>query len=382
MNISFKKLCLTGMACLSLLAAPTFASSQTITEIVAGSGGEFDRDSNDFDMLLNAVLAADLADVLADPNADFTVLAPDDRAFIRLARDLGYEGNDEAQAFDAIVTVLTVLGEGDPIPVLTNVLLYHVLPGAKDVREVRNADSLNTALLGETILPDRRGLMDNDPDFKDPRIQLSSSNIMASNGVIHGINRVLIPADLPNTPEGLPTITEIVLASSGDFDSNASDFDILLNAVVTAGLGDALGDPNSDLTVFAPTDFAFTRFAQSLGFRGRDEEDVFNFIVAALTELGNGDPIPVLTNVLLYHVSAESKFAKDVIESQSVMTLLDGATIEPDGVVLVDNDPRISNPKITLSKANIRASNGVIHPINGVLVPLRISASEGPRRLR
>ena len=52
------------------------------------------------------------------------------------------------------------------------------------------------------------------------------------------------------------TITDIVLQSGGDFDDNPRDFDILLNAVVTADLAGVLADPEATLTVFAPNDLS------------------------------------------------------------------------------------------------------------------------------
>ena len=52
------------------------------------------------------------------------------------------------------------------------------------------------------------------------------------------------------------TITDIVIQSGGEFDSNRQDFDILLNAVVTADLADALADPTAELTVFWSLDAA------------------------------------------------------------------------------------------------------------------------------
>ena len=65
--------------------------------IVAQSGGEFDSNRYDYDILLNAVLTVglqgDLAP-LADETANLTVFAPNDIGFIRLARDLGYAGTD------------------------------------------------------------------------------------------------------------------------------------------------------------------------------------------------------------------------------------------------------------------------------------------------
>src|SRR5690606_8310685 len=108
--------CLTAvLICGSLFLSWQPASAQTITEIVARSGGTFDRNLLDYDILLNAVITADLADVLDDPNSDVTVFAPNDLGFILTARDLGYRGFSEQGAWEFLVEALTELGGGDPI---------------------------------------------------------------------------------------------------------------------------------------------------------------------------------------------------------------------------------------------------------------------------
>ncbi|MEO1248056.1 MAG: fasciclin domain-containing protein [Pseudomonadota bacterium] len=349
---------------------------RTITDIVAASGGVFDRDRNDFDILLNAVLAAELDGVLADPKADFTVFAPTDRAFIRLAREFGYKRGGEAVAFDTIVAALTELGDGDPIPLLRNILLYHVSPEGKTVHEVQAAAVIETAFTGETLLSVRKRLLDNEPDVRDPRFIEDATNIEASNGIVHAINRVLIPLDIDNTDdELLPTITGTVAASGGVYDHDRKDFDILLNAVIAADLAGALDNPSDSLTVLAPNDAAFIRTARSLGFKGHDEAGAFNFIVAALTDLGNGDPIPLLQSILLYHVLPEAQTVKQVLTADSVTTLLDGATIHPVATKrkLVDNDPNLRDPRALTFRSNIRASNGFINPISRVLIPVDLS---------
>ncbi|MEO0997097.1 MAG: fasciclin domain-containing protein [Pseudomonadota bacterium] len=348
----------------------------TIAEIVATSGGEFDRDRNDFDILLNAVLAADLADVLGDPHADFTVFAPNDRAFIRLAREFGYTNGGEEAAFNTIVTALTGLGGGDPIPVLTNVLLYHVSPEAKALHEVLDLPIIETALEGQTIAPVWRRLLDNEPDLRDPRVLRSRADIAAANGVIHTINRVLIPIDIANTdPASLSTITGLVAASGGTFDDERDDFDILLNAVIAAGLADALDNPADTLTVLAPTDAAFIRTARAAGFHGHDEAGAFQFIVETLTHIGEGDPIPPLTSLLLYHVVPEALTLKDVLETEAVSTLLDDAAIYPNPAnrTLGDYDEDFRDPRLQVRLSNIRASNGFIHAISRVLIPVDVS---------
>lgn len=181
----------------ALLCVVSFspAHGQTITQIVSQSGGEFDRRFFDYDILLNAVVTAGLADVLDDPSIDVTVFAPNDLAFIRTARDLGYQGFSEQGAWEFLVTALTDLGGGDPIPVLTEILLYHVAPENLNPFEVIFSRSIDT-LQGGQIRPRIFRLRDNDPDFRDPYL-FFPINLQADNGVIHTINRVLIPIDLP-----------------------------------------------------------------------------------------------------------------------------------------------------------------------------------------
>lgn len=367
-----------GLAAAAGLASSVFCAdvqaheSQTITDIVVQSGGEFDRNSNDFDILLNAVLAAGLEGALADPEADLTVFAPTDRAFIRLARDFGYSGNKEDEAFGAIVAALTDLGDGELLPVLQSVLLYHVSPGAKTAEEVSATRVIDTALPGATILTSFRRLIDNEPDLRDPQISRKTNGIVASNGIINPISRVLIPLDIENTDAAsLPTIAGLVAASGGAFDHNPKDFDLLLTALQVADLAGAVDDRGASLTVLAPNDQAFIRLARDLGYRGHDEGEAFGVIVEALTTLGDGDPIPLLQTVLLYHVLPEALPVKSVLLSESLATLA-GPSITPDAATraLIDQDDSFKDPRASLAtRKNFRAANGFITTISRVLIP-------------
>lgn len=341
----------------------------TITDLVVRSGGDFDADNSDFDMLLNAVTTAGLEGALADVDADLTVFAPYDAAFIQLANDLGYEGNDEAGAFDFIVSVLTDLGEGDPIPVLTDILLYHVAGSTVGFYQVRSNSSIPTLLEGATVVPYMLQLQDNEPDIENASIVVPGANIFTGNGVLHTIDRVLLPLDLPGADLG--TITSIVASSGGDFDANRLDFDILLNAVTTAELGDALADEMASLTLLAPNDRAFVALARDLGYEGFQESGAFDAIVDVLTELGGGDPIPLLTDILLYHVVDGALTAKQIVESSELNTL-QGATIEPNGLSLIDNDPELANPRLWLEAVDLPASNGRVHTIGRILFPIDV----------
>jgi uncharacterized surface protein with fasciclin (FAS1) repeats len=188
----------------AVCAAPMFAQNTIADRVVAASGGatagQFDSNLADYDLLLTALRTADLVGTVADPNANLTVFAPSDRAFVRLANDLGFTGTDEAGAWSFLVGALTQLGNGNPVPVLTNILLYHVAPGRVGpfdlIRKTLRREVIPTALAGVTIRPFFLLLVDNEPDLANPLVT-APINLQASNGVIHGLTRVLIPVDLP-----------------------------------------------------------------------------------------------------------------------------------------------------------------------------------------
>ena len=165
----------------------------SIAEVVAASGGTFDDNHQDFDILLNAVQAADLVDTLDTAGLGATVFAPKDIGFISLAQDLGYAGSDEEGAFNAIVDVLTDLGGGDPIPVLTDILTYHVSPEEVTIYQVAKRDSVPT-LLGPDIPLAGLQFVDADPDLKDASV-VRPFQIRAENGTILALNRVMLPID-------------------------------------------------------------------------------------------------------------------------------------------------------------------------------------------
>lgn len=177
------------------LATPAAAQPQTLTQLVAASGGQFDDDRRDHDILLNAVLAVPgIADALNRCEDSLTLFAPNDLAFVRLARDLGFRGHDEAGAYAAIVDALRVIGNGDPIPVLRTVLLYHVAPRELGPLQVLFAREIVT-LQGGSIRPLLFILRDNDPDFRNPLLTWPI-DVRACNGRLHAIDRVLLPVDL------------------------------------------------------------------------------------------------------------------------------------------------------------------------------------------
>ena len=341
-----------------------------IVEIATGS--------DDFNILVKALSTAGLVEAV-QTSTDITVFAPTDAAFTALAVDLGFAGDtsDEDAVFGFIAEQLTALGGGDPIPLLTDILLYHVSPGAKSAADVDAADAIATLLEGATFGSEGTELTDNEPDVANPNIVIP--DIAASNGTVQVIDRVLLPIDIPgNEPVDPPmpagTLAALVAASGGVFDDDASDFDLLLTAAQVAGLVPALDEATADLTVFAPNDGAFLGLAHALGFEGTDEASGFTYLVEALTLLGGGDPLPLLTEVLTYHVSPGAKDSAAVLGSTSIETL-QGGTLGVNGTMLVDAEPDVADPSII--ETDLVASNGIAHVIDGVLLPADLLQSDG-----
>jgi uncharacterized surface protein with fasciclin (FAS1) repeats len=136
------------------------------------------------------------------------------------------------------------------------------------------------------------------------------------------------------------------------------NFTSLVAAVLKTGLADALANPSANLTVFAPTNAAFKQLPAP--FNTADN-------ISGIADAGQVD---FLRNVLLYHVLGAEVFSNDVAKGASSAT-----TIKPRGASN-DNTIYLSralglirvNGQSDVIKADINASNGVIHAINKVLL--------------
>jgi transforming growth factor-beta-induced protein len=259
-------------------------------------------EAGQFTTLLVAAEAAGLVDTLKG-EGPFTVFAPTDEAFAALG--------DE--------TIAALLADPET---LANILLYHVVPGrvlAADVVELASAET--AAGFPVVIKATDDGVMVNNANVVAP-------DIMASNGVIHVIDAVILP----------PT-TDIVDTAIAD-----GRFTTLVAAVEAAGLVDALKG-EGPFTVFAPTDDAF----DALG------TDTINGLLA--------DP-ETLASILLYHVVDGAVFSGDVVKLESATTL-NGADI----TIRVDEDGNVFINDAQVIIADIITTNGVIHVIDAVILP-------------
>jgi uncharacterized surface protein with fasciclin (FAS1) repeats len=173
---------LSGLAAVALalaVAAPAMAaplapkSGSTIVDIVVANDGEFD-------VLQAAVIRAGVAGALSDPDAQYTVFAPTDAAFVTTFRSLLLDsGLTEADviAFINAGGVDSAFGDG----ALANILLFHVTDGRRTSKSVLAAPGY-TMLNGERLT--RVQLVD---------AGISAVNVGASNGIIHVIDSVLLP---------------------------------------------------------------------------------------------------------------------------------------------------------------------------------------------
>lgn len=284
------------------------APEQSIVEVAVGA--------ESFTTLVTALQATGLDETLADLDSTFTVFTPTDAAFA----DLGEE------------TLNALLADPDA---LRNILLYHVIADEEIL-----ADQAITVATGENSFVDmanggKAALSLNDDNLFINLAQVTSANVMASNGVIHVIDKVILPP--AEMVESENNIVETAIA--------AGNFTTLVTAVQAAGLDTVLADETETFTVFAPTDAAFEKLGS----------EAINGLLAD-TE--------TLTTVLLHHVIGGA-----AVDSLTAFTLnggnADTAADLPVSIEIVDGQLLIEDSAVTAF--DIYTSNGIIHVIDTVI---------------
>jgi len=274
-----------------------------------------------FSILVEAVTAADPAIATAlTGSGPLTVFAPTNEAFAALLVELG-------------VSKAQLLAN---TPLLDAVLRYHVL-GAR----VGKAD----VPVGRKITPLAGGIFKVDTvgsdlvitDGRNRKSKIVATDIAASNGVIHAIDKVLLPAD-----------KNVVQTAQALAAGNPAQFTVLVEAVVAANLAGTLSGPGP-YTVFAPTDAAFAGLLTELG-------------VTKAQLLAN---TALLGKVLTYHV-VPGTVLKAEVPVGSAITTVQGETFTVNAALAItDQRTRTSNIVAT----DTLASNGVIHVIDKVILP-------------
>lgn len=265
-------------------------------------------------VFVEALSAADLNATLQG-SGPYTVFAPTNDAFTALLGELGLSK-------DALLANK---------PLLTTVLKYHVLSGA-----VRKSD----IPLGKAIVPLAGGFFKIEAagsalkltDGRNRVTSVLSTDGGALNGVLHTVDRVLLPAnqDIVQTAQATPSLS------------------ILVEAVVVAGLADTLKGPGP-YTVFAPTNAAFAALLAELG----------------LTKDALLADTALLTKVLTYHV-LPARVLKAEIPLDTPIPSVQGQTIIINSSLqVIDQRGRSSG----IAATDIFNTNGVVHVIDKVLLP-------------
>jgi transforming growth factor-beta-induced protein len=281
-----------------------------------------------FTSLVAAADKAGLVPALSASSSSLTVFAPTDAAFSALATTLGFA------SANAMVTAL----DG---PTLAKILQYHVLPTKKLAAELvaAGATSVQPTLYNfegaatTLALNTSAGVKITDEVLNQVTVQ--TADVAASNGVIHVIDKVLVP----------PGVLNLVQMAKLN-----PTFSVLVEAVVAANLATTLSG-TGPFTVFAPTNDAFT---------------------AALGELGVTKAqllaSPGLAGVLTYHVVAGNLRAAAVVAlpKPASVTTVQGTAFTV-GTTLAITDGRARSARLVAT--DVIASNGVIHVIDKVLLP-------------
>jgi uncharacterized surface protein with fasciclin (FAS1) repeats len=272
----------------------------------------------DLSTLATAVKTGELVGAFAS-GGPFTVFAPTNEAFDALPAG----------------TVASLL-KPENAAKLQGILWYHVLKGVVRAKDLKDGQELTTMQGGKVkVAVTASGVFINDA-------QVTTADVDASNGVVHIINAVLLPA-APKAPTPAPaptgkTIYDIAVATP--------DLSTLATAIKTGSLIGAFAS-RGPFTVFAPTNEAFDALPAGT--------------VASLLKPEN---VAKLDDILKYHAVSGDVHAKDLKDGQEITTLLGKtlrATVNATGVFI--------NGNAMVVTADVDASNGVAHVIDAVLLP-------------
>lgn len=286
---------------------PAAAADIVDTAVQAGS----------FNTLAAALEAAGLVETLKS-EGPFTVFAPTDEAFAKLP-----EG-----------TVQELL-KPENKDKLTAILTYHVAKGETRAAKVVKLNGV------QTVNGQQANVSVNGDQVKIDNATVVKTDIQCSNGVIHVIDQVIVPALEP-----IPVVAE-----------KAGKFNTLLAAVKAAGLAETLSG-KGPFTVLAPTDEAFAALPEGT--------------VESLLKPENKQQ---LIAVLKYHVIPGRVYSQQALEAGHAKTL-QGAKVSFDKQ---GKNATVNGAKLVAT--DVDASNGVIHIIDAVILPPEKQSSSQPQEM-
>ena len=299
--------------------------------------------TDDLSLLVDALVAANagLVETLSG-DGPFTVFAPTNDAFVALLGILGDDYNSLAD-FDT----------QEELDLLVKILTYHVVAGAEafstDLSDGQHIPTVNGANLGIALSGGGVHIV----DASDTNASVILPDVDASNGVVHVIDKVLLPQEAIDfvTMLNMKNIVELAVATD--------DLSLLVDALVAAnaGLVETLSG-DGPFTVFAPTNDAFVALLGILG-------DDYN----SLADFDTQEELDLLVKILTYHVVAGTEaFSTDLSDGQHIPTVNGanlGIALSGGGVHIVD----ASDTNASVILPDVDASNGVVHVIDKVLLP-------------
>ena len=316
-----------------------------------------------FSVVTAALKATKLVKAL--DSGTFTVFAPTDDAFLSLLRALGFRGSLK----EGLPLLLKFLA--DPrTPKLSDVLLYHAVPGKQNSKAVLRKRTFETLFMKKTFTVRVKDLsiIDRAPKLPNAKLIPQLLDIRASNGIIHGIDGVLI--NVPVDPAAAKKLFQLIKIMSmkkkkkfllSRVLSRRKEFAILAAALKVAKLDAALD--SGTFTVFAPTNSAFIGLLKALGYKGPVKRGI-KLLLKFLKRSDTPDPI----KLLLYHVVSGKQNSAAVLKKRTFTTLSDKKTITvKNDLSIMDKAPKVPNAKLIKRLLNIKARNGIIHGIDGIL---------------
>ena len=298
----------------SVLMPPSSAPATTAPKPVAKDIVDTAVAAGSFKTLATALGVAGLVDTLKSAGP-FTVFAPTDAAFAKLPKaDLDALLADKKR--------------------LTEVLTYHVVSGKVPASTVvtLNGSAVKTVNGATVLVQVNAGKV-----TLNETVNVTATDIEASNGIIHVIDSVLLPPKAS---------TPIVAGTIIDVANRNGSFKTLLAAVEAAGLTSTLQGAGP-FTVFAPTDAAFNLLPPGT---------LKTLLLPASKD--------TLTKILTLHVLAGQVTAAEIVRSHASITTLNGQKLP---VSVRSGQVFIGNALVQIT--DVKASNGIIHVIDTVLLP-------------
>jgi transforming growth factor-beta-induced protein len=343
-----------------------------------------------FSTLLTAVQAAGLEDTLK--GGSYTVFAPTNAAFAKVPSD----------ALSALLN--------DPV-MLKSVLLYHVVPGkvnAKQVMSLKSAKTANGATVSVQVMGGK--VMINSAT-------VIKANVMACNGIVHVIDTVLMPpmAAAPAmqpvaAPAAAPAPAPVATPAAPEFNVTnipvtpqprtspvpAATTDMAAPATTgttTTSTTDAATTTTTDTSATTTTDTSAMTTAPDTIYDVISTDERFSTLAGLLSDAGldttlmsgeytlfaptndafdklddntlavlASDP-ELLKKVLLYHVVSGRVPAAQVLTSTQL------ASAEGSSLDIMVSGSTVMVGQATVVATDIAAGNGVIHAIDTVLLP-------------